>query len=172
MWDWAPVDSKLGGAPALGTDGTIYVNSFKPPTLYAIRPDGTLKWSYQASDCCSEDVPSSPAIGRDGTIYVGEEVAVGRTTEGIVLALNPDGSLRWQSHLGYSPTAISVGGDGTIYFGSGSGLLVSVFALNPDGSLNWEYDEPDGGYVRTSPAIGRGQRVYAGSDEAFFAIGP
>jgi hypothetical protein len=34
------------------------------------------------------------------------------------------------------------------------------------------YDEPEGGYLRTPPAIGKGQRIYAGSLYAFFAIGP
>ncbi len=35
--------------------------------LYAINPDGTLKWSYTTGDY----VYSSPAIASDGTVYVG-----------------------------------------------------------------------------------------------------
>jgi outer membrane protein assembly factor BamB len=35
--------------------------------LYAINPDGSLKWSFKTG----YDVHSSPAIDSDGTIYVG-----------------------------------------------------------------------------------------------------
>jgi len=35
--------------------------------LYAITPDGKLKWKFQTG----YDISSSPAIGQDGTIYVG-----------------------------------------------------------------------------------------------------
>jgi outer membrane protein assembly factor BamB len=155
------------GAPTVASDGTIYVNG-NPATVYAFYPDGTLKWSYQVDSCCSPDVSATPALGQDGTIYVGEYVSTG----GVMVALNPDGSLKWRADLGTSPTAAAIGGDGTIYFGSGSHNPSSLYALNPDGTLKWQYDDPSGAYVRTPPAIGLGHRVYAGSGEGLFAIGP
>ena len=94
-----------------------------------------------------------------------------RVFQGVILAINPDGTLKWESHHGFNPTALSIGGDGTIYFGLGSGTPTGVCALNPDGSLKWQFDEPQGGFVRTPPGIGRG-RVYAGSADGIFAIGP
>lgn len=48
------------------TDGTIYVGS-QDNNLYAINPDGTLKWSYATR----ARIESSPTIGADGTIYFG-----------------------------------------------------------------------------------------------------
>ena len=87
-----------------------------------------------------------------------------------MLALRPDGTLQWEAHHGAWPTSLSIGGDGTIYFGTDDPS--SVYALNPDGSLKWQYDDPGGAYVGTAPAIGRGQRVYADSLTGFFAIGP
>jgi len=54
--------------PAIGTDGTIYVGSHDH-YLYAIKPDGTLKWKYETGS----GVDSSPVIGEDGTIYVGSD---------------------------------------------------------------------------------------------------
>ncbi len=168
MWEWTPPSDAVGGAPAIGSNGTIFVNSFGH-SLYAINVDGTLNWSYKAGDCCSVDVPSSPAIGRDGTIYAGETVL----DDGMVLAFTPDGTLKWDAHQGRDPSALSIGGDGTIYFGAYTdGIAGPLYALNPDGTLKWEYDDPDGGYVRTPPAIGLGHRVYAGSVSGFFAIGP
>ena len=117
-------------------------------------------------------VRSSPAIGRDGTIYVGMG-PTSMTMGGVLLALNPDGSLEWQARYGDYGYGIAIGGDGTIYFTATTlaGGPVGVWALNPDGTLKWEYDD-SGGYVRTPPAIGMGQRVYAGSGSGFFAIGP
>jgi large repetitive protein len=160
----------LRGAPSIAPDGTIYGNNHNSE-VFAFNPDGTMKWSYQADDCCSVDVPPVPAIGRDGTIYVGMTIGLDPGIEGAMLALNPDGTLKWEVHHGRFPTAPAIGGNGTIYFGSGSGTPSSLFALNPDGTLKWQYDDAGGAYVRTPPAIGRGH-VYAGSANGFFAIGP
>jgi len=160
----------LGGAPAIGMDGTIYVNSLNPE-FYAFNPDGTIKWSYQAGDCCGLDVPSSPAVGADGTIYVGMTVL----GSGTLVAFNPGGTIKWQVATDPYLTAISVAGDGTIYYGAtvyGLENRASIYARNPDGSLKWRYDDPDGSYVRTPAAIGLGKRLYAGSLTGFFALGP
>ncbi len=53
-------------SPAIGSNGTIYVGSWDD-NLYAINPDGTLKWSY----AIGSNIDSSPAKGSGGTIYVG-----------------------------------------------------------------------------------------------------
>jgi hypothetical protein len=52
-------------SPAVGADGTIYMGS-DDNRLYALNPDGTLKWFYQTDDL----IRSSPAIGANGTIYI------------------------------------------------------------------------------------------------------
>src|SRR5207244_10952648 len=96
----------------------------------------------------------------------------GGTDVAAIVALNPDGTLKWLEHYGLSPTSAAIGVDGTIYFGSGSQNPASLYALNPDGSLKWRYDDVQDAYLRTPPAIGKGQRVYAGTLYAFFAIGP
>lgn len=49
----------------MGADGTIYMGS-DDNRLYALNPDGTLKWFYQTDDL----IRSSPAIGANGTIYI------------------------------------------------------------------------------------------------------
>jgi outer membrane protein assembly factor BamB len=46
----------------------VYVGS-GDHCLYAINPEGTLKWTCKTGDW----VDSSPAIGPDGTVYVGSE---------------------------------------------------------------------------------------------------
>jgi outer membrane protein assembly factor BamB len=64
-------------SPAVGADGIIYVGS-QDHHLYAIKPDGELKWSYPTSGSISY---SSPAIGPDGAVYVGD-------SDGWVYAVN------------------------------------------------------------------------------------
>ena len=62
-------------APAIGTDGTIYIRRSPPENLFgegaffAINPDGTLYWKYVAHELFSSN-PPSPAIATDGTIYI------------------------------------------------------------------------------------------------------
>jgi hypothetical protein len=54
---------------------------------------------------------SGPVIARDGTVYLG-------TVGGKLIALNPDGSLRWSRDLPGRPAIVAspcVGADGTIY---------------------------------------------------------
>ena len=79
---------RLRGSPAIGADGTVYVGSCDNK-LYAINPDGSLKWAYTTGD----DGDSSPAIGADGTVYVG-------SYDGKLYAINPDGSLKWSYTTG------------------------------------------------------------------------
>jgi outer membrane protein assembly factor BamB len=65
-WVFPTADAVLS-RPAIDTDGTIYVGSYDGK-LYAVNPDGTMKWSFLTREGVGD---SSPAIGGDGTIYVG-----------------------------------------------------------------------------------------------------
>ena len=61
-----PNCNEIESSPAIDLDGTIYVGSHDN-FLYAINPDGMLKWKFKANDW----INSSPMIGIDGTIYFG-----------------------------------------------------------------------------------------------------
>jgi hypothetical protein len=39
--------------------------------LYAVNPDGTMKWKFTTG--VIQDIDSSPAIGTDGTVYFGSD---------------------------------------------------------------------------------------------------
>jgi PGF-pre-PGF domain-containing protein len=58
-------------APAIDAAGTVYIasNDRNDRYLYAIRPDGTLKWKFL--DPASPRFLDTPSIGADGTIYIG-----------------------------------------------------------------------------------------------------
>ena len=67
-------DSPLGavrGSPTIANDGAIIFGS-DDGHLYALNPDGTLRWKYPAVGSIGA-VRSKPAIGPDGIIYFGAE---------------------------------------------------------------------------------------------------
>lgn len=125
--------------------------------------DGAQVWAYTATSS-SGAVTSSPAIGEDGTIYVGVEVGSGTSflKSGRVLAILPNGSLRWQRDfsdwVSASPT---VGADGTVYVGSWNGRF---FALAGDtGAVKWEYATDS--FIVSSAAIGPDGTIYVGGGD-------
>jgi outer membrane protein assembly factor BamB len=168
FYDGHLVDS----SPAMGPDGTIYVGvdpygaAGQPPVpidtaFYAVRPNGTRKWSFVMQDDGTE---SSPAIGGNGMVYVG-------ANDGHLYAirdLGDDYVLEWAFPTGGaidgSPT---VDGRGTIYVGSRDSTL---YAVNPDGSLRWSFKT--GGGIEGSPTIDENGILYIGSfDGKLYAIG-
>ena len=138
-------------SPAIGPDGTIYVGS-QDNYLYAVNPDGTLRWRYLTGDV----VRSSPAVATDGTIYVG-------SYDNRLYALNPDGTVKW-SYLtgGNVPSSPAIAADGTVFFGSSDNR---IYALNPDSTLRWSY--ATAGAVYSSPSIASDGTIYCGSDDGY-----
>jgi len=134
-------------SPAVDSNGTIYVGSGND--LYAINPDGTLKWKYSTGGEFHA-VHSSPTIGSDGTIYFGNEF-------NDIYALNPDGTLRWSFKAdGSVSTSPSIGEDGTIYITSHN----SLYAVNSLGTVQWSYTP--GAVILSSPAIASDGTIYFG----------
>ncbi len=87
------------GSPAIGPGGTIYIGaqpgSKQYGDLYAINPDGTLKWEWHGgvAGCWIE---SSAALGPDGTVYINHNC------RGLV-ALTPTGTtatVNWARNVG------------------------------------------------------------------------
>jgi len=150
--------SDTAGIPAIGADGTIYAGS-GDTNLYAVHPDGTLKWKYTTGGKMTDN---SPSIGADGTIYIGSK-------DNKLYAINPDGTLKWTYTFGsYIKYAVAIGSDGTIYAGNHDKHL---YAINPDGTLKWDFATE--GNVDITPAIGSDGTIYIGSyDKKVYAVNP
>lgn len=128
-WEWVTGMSGSAASAAVAKDGTIYAAG---TNLYALNPDGTLKWEYAAS----HPILWAPAIAPDGTIYAGYE----GESEDRLLALNSDGTLKWEHAFtntftrGYK-TSPALATDGTLY------VVVGLYlhAIDPDGTVKWRY---------------------------------
>ena len=166
------------GSPVIGANGTLYVgsvvyNNASGHTLYALNPDGTVKWTFVAGNSLG-----TPAIGADGTLYVG-------SLDGNLYALKPDGSKKWAYRADTLQGSPVIAADGTVYVGSLDGNL---YAVNPDGSRKWTVDTAyntalDPRYYRnyaraakaitTAPTVGKDGTIYVGcSNGTLFAFNP
>ena len=122
--------------PSISSDGTIYIGSFDDK-LYAINPNGTLKWKYSTGSY----LKSSPVIGSDGTIYLG-------SWDYNLYALSSNGILKWKYTAGDSITSSpAIGSDGTLYFGCYDDNL---YALHDHLIIT---TTPKGGYYNTTKTI-------------------
>jgi outer membrane protein assembly factor BamB len=148
--------------PVIGADGTIYVNDANSH-LYALTPDGELKWVLNGAGDAGVD------IGPDGTIYVGSTV--------YITAVRPDGTVKWrfqQQPEAFILLGPSVGPDGNIYAVASSGM--GVFSLTPKGKVRWTVPEAydrlivENQELAFGPAPGGGTQLYFHANKHFEAV--
>lgn len=148
--------------PAFGPDGTIYsVDAFAH--LYALTPDGGLKWLVRGVG------GKGVAVGADGAIYVASENSID--------AFNPDGSPKWtfaQNPRALTNLGVSVGPDGNIYSVGTQGM--GVFSLTPAGTLRWTnpelYQRPIVDYAEiVFGPNGSNQQLYFSANTHLRAVG-
>lgn len=93
-WQYNTNFKTTGGEISIAADGTVYTVAAGSASglLSAVTPSGASKWEYALPG----DTPyGGAAIGADGTIYAnGGTSTPGKETAGIV-AVNPDGTLKW-----------------------------------------------------------------------------
>jgi len=125
---------------------------FTGPSIPAV------KWAYPLGG----PIFSSPALGADGAIYT-------RSSDGNLVALNPDGTARWSvyQYCWIDPSP-AIGTDGAIYAGTYDGRFL---AYNPDGTLKWAVDT-DGG-ITAGATIGVDGTIYVGTmNGTLYAFNP
>ncbi len=148
----------IDGSPIIGYNGIIYFGS-KDCCLYALYPNGTVKWKYEIGDWIS----TAPVISKDGTLYV-------CSWNKYLYAFNSTtGGLKWKYYtdkiLSISSPALSE--DGTIYFGGHH----YIFAIDSNGTEKWRYKT--GSNIHSNPAIAEDGTIYVGSwDTYLYAMNP
>jgi outer membrane protein assembly factor BamB len=153
----------MHSTPAIGKDGTIFIGSSNG-ILYAVNPNGSLKWAYNTMNYFVE---TSPSIGSDGTIYIASTTSVGK---GRLYAIDPLGTLKWffetAKRIQWSSPAID--SHDTIYVGCDDAKL---YAIGPNGTIRWTYNT--GAINDSSPAIGADGTIYLSASypsDKLFAI--
>lgn len=140
MWD---VDT----SPLVAADGTVIFGCHY--YLYALRPNGMMRWRFQAG-VDRVKIFSSPALGEDGTVYFG-------TQGNFFFALNQSAKVLWSLETGGdNDSTPAIGDDGTVFFGSDDG---KVRAIRPGGNLL--YQVAIGAPIRAPVAVGHDGTVFA-----------
>jgi outer membrane protein assembly factor BamB len=143
----------VDAGPTVGPDGVIYTGG---DAVYAINPDGTLRWRFPTGG----HVSSAPALLPDGTAVAGSQ-------DNLLYAIAPNGSKRWDFRAADDiESSPAIGEDGTVYVGADDGKL---YALAPTGQLLWAFTTR--GDIRASPALGPDGTIYVGAfDALMYAI--
>lgn len=178
--------------PIIDTEGIIYAaNNWRD--LYALYPNGTVKWSHHYPDSFQL---SNPALDANQTLYV--------ATKNQLDAFYLNGTIKWSIPLSGNPYAQTiVGPDGSIftaadnrlYTVSPNGTLIRsytipnvingisvdlqgniylsgwqndyVYSFTPDGNLRWELETT---YVFDALTIGKDGTVYFHSNTYVYAL--
>jgi len=126
-------DASQACSPLVAADGTINIGSHDQ-LFYAINPDGTLKWTFQAAD---DIYPISLTIDLDSKLFF-------TAADNILYSINCDGTLNWKSGGDHrflcSPLAgISISPDGTtLYLGTADlDTNYGLAAVDQSGQLKW-----------------------------------
>jgi outer membrane protein assembly factor BamB len=164
-WSFNTNDVSFYGSTIIGPEGIIYTAA---NDLFAICPNGTLKWKFIFSGWCE----SCPAMDENGIIYIGTSMG----DPNYFYAIYPNGTMKWRYWIGgiidikSSPV---IGTDGTIYFSCGGDYppIGYISALYPNGTLKWSYQTNH--VVYSSPAIGNDGTIYCGSHDTYlYALYP
>lgn len=152
---WSSNTYYPSNSPTIDENSNIYYSSGGYPShVYSFDPYGNKRWGYSLGGWGGNNVPTGVSLSRNkDTLYVG----VGYPTQ-TLLALNLDGSLKWQTNSNYQSPSSSptVGPDGTIYIGTGStgGLL----AFSSNGIIKWHRNTSS--YGIGSITIGSDNNIY------------
>lgn len=146
----------LGDAsPTIGSDGTIFITVKYNNSVYALNPNGSIKWMTTLNSGLSSF--ASLAIGYDGTLYIGADS---------LYAIDQEGTILWSCDItGSAISSLVISESGTIYVASQEGI---VHAFQEDGTLLWQHDS--GAEIWSSPAIDYDGTIYIGFRNGLLAL--
>ena len=157
--------------PVLGLDGRVYLAGIGN-AWEALGSDNRQLWQLTGKEAFSVQ----PVLGADGMVFGGTTVtnptmglasASGLSVQSItlhpavveprnlrkVVAVLPDGTIKWEFVVGGNPTFLAVTSSGTLMVSSGTELYALA---TDDGSVKWRYTSPTGQSMGTPLIDSRG----------------
>jgi hypothetical protein len=182
LWSFRPDPNTFVWRPAVAPDATIYVTTVAFPVggvdgrLYALRPDGSVKWQAQLTNSSGQNVWSSatPVLDDHGNIYIAwaHDLDFGGLT---ALSLDSNGAIRWRFEpnidLAFASHQEPVLANGVLYAATDTSFFLddpahraSIFALDPaTGGQIWRWISPNLDTFFSGPAVGRDGHLYHAS---------
>lgn len=121
-WIFPIPNITYGGGPSIGKDGTIYQGA-QDSKVYAINPDGSKKWEYNAGG----RVEAFVAVSSQNDVF-----ALSNTNL-VLHAISADGSAKWTKTLVGNPGAVAVIGS-KVYAGTSS----NIYCFDMTGNELWK----------------------------------
>jgi len=166
---WSLPLSVDGAWPVVSDDGTVFMIGYLHDlrTLFAINPDGTIKWKKPEEE--GRYPYRSPSLGWDGTIYMlyPKPRSWGSApVEASIVAIDPkDGSEKWSFDLTAIVTRLP-----SVYIDSNNIIYAigadEIYALNADGTIKWTF--PISGVRHI--AFGSNNVLYLNVEEGCYAL--
>lgn len=142
---------------AVDADGNTFIGS-RDHVFYSISRTGGVRWRRDLGS----DIYASALLDDHGHVFVGSDAD-------FFFALDAaTGDVLWDLRTEYDvDTGITLGPDGTIYFGSGTDL----WAVSPEGEPRWRFRARV--KIFSAPAVADDGTIYFGAqDDWFYALSP
>ncbi len=157
-WTYDTNDEIWFSSPAISKNGTIYFGT-TGKYLYAINPDGSLKWSYNVGS----EITSTPVLDSNGIIYIGcgDWALSSKKGNGKLIAINKNGDELWSYNNNddvFSSPAIDK--NSTVYTISNSGNLYSI---DENGTEKWSFFA--GASILSPPIVDNNGIIYVSSED-------
>jgi hypothetical protein len=157
--------SYVAGINASGLEGSQDISIFKYDS------SGNVVWQKNLGTASGNENPADIKIDSSGNICVAGRTSVGGTTSHLLVKLNPEGSILWQTQLAgtsvAAPNAISIDASNNIYLAgfmlSGSNYNVHIVKYNLSGQVLWQR-------VFGGVNFELGEGIVAGTDGSFYFL--
>lgn len=126
---------------AIASDGTIYLPSGEG-MIYAINPDGTIKWNFQPSENIISALEDLLAIAPDGSIYF----PLHTPDANLIYAITNEGQFKWKIDFPANPiTTFSAYQRYPILTDNAGNVFICpensrCYGIDPQGEIMWEFE--------------------------------
>jgi hypothetical protein len=170
------ISSECDGALAIGPNGTVFVTFRSDKHVFAINPDGSLRWKLDTGG----DGLDVPVVGDDGTVYVSDYLGIISDDHGSpdqechLYSIAAEGTLNWSLSTGYTSGKPTIGTNNTIFFISSEAPWITwppwddnwesithqLNAVSTDGTILWQVETR--APIMTWPVLDGNNNMYVG----------